>query len=62
MAVADKDLWELGEPRISDNDHELWVLGEPWVIYDSGPAPAPPTGIEDKSANMGSKMVGAGLI
>jgi len=35
MAVADKQLWKLAEPKISDNDHQLWVLGEPKNILDA---------------------------
>lgn len=44
MAVADKQIWVLAEPRISDNDHQLWVLGEPKNVLDATPAPPGWTG------------------
>ena len=33
-----------------------------WGLVGYIPAGAPPTGIQDKSANMGSKLVAAGII
>lgn len=45
MAVADKQLWVLGKPKISDNDNQIWVFGEPCCVIDSTPAaPPPPSG------------------
>lgn len=42
MAIADKQIWVLAEPRITENDRPFWVLGEPWYVVDSSPVAAPP--------------------
>jgi len=36
MALADKQVWVLGKPYLSnEDDTEIWVLGQPYVIVDS---------------------------
>ena len=34
MAVADKQVWVLAKPRISDETNQMWVLGQAWCVRD----------------------------
>lgn len=34
MALADKQLWVFGKPRLSNDAGQIWVFGKPWIVRD----------------------------
>lgn len=57
MATSEEQEWVLAEPKIS-SDEALWVLGSAQGVLEF----AGVTDLSDKSANMASKLLAAGLI